>query len=562
MIKRLLTSVFLILGNYLTAQIPENGLIAYYPLNGTYNDASGNGYHLSATGSVPNPLYTVGRTGASDGSALSIPFRKLFHEYSSTEYNSFQNQSFTMGLWTRSDAFGGEITSVMSLGNEIFIRFWLNSGILRLQAGYLNHSGGSYTIIMSGQLNTVGTPWASGSWRFLSVTRDASTNTMTLRINNSVVATSSSASAPVVYSNSLDQLFLGSGGDLSFNGRIQDAFYYNRSLSDSEIASLVCNIPHPEVTVSASSICLGSSVSINTNATDPQNTHWYSSPFGVSSHLFSETEYITPSLTETTTYYIENEAANGCRSYPRVPAVINVNASPVNTTPSQNLSVCEGMGTSLTVSGTNVRWYDAENNGNIVSNGNLYTIPSLEADTVFYAESDESVLCGLSRTAIPIIVTNVDSTVSLNDFTLTSNQIGASYQWVDCNNGNTAISGETSQSFTALSSGNYAVEVTMNGCTKISDCVTVNFVGVETFVKDAWKIYPNPVAEELFVELNESTSIEIVDVFGKTVRNEQIKSGNNTIDVSSLTSGVYFIKSQTTSMNSDQNRMYLKFVKK
>lgn len=728
MIKKLLTSLFLILGNYLTAQIPEDGLIAYYPLNGIYNDASGNDYHLSATGPVPNPLYTVGRTGAVDGSALSIPFRKLFHEYSSTDYSAFQNQSFTMGIWTRNGTFDGELTSVMSLGNEIFIRFWLSSGILRLQAGYLNHTVGSYITIMSDQLNTFDTPWASGSWRFLSVTRDAATNTMTLRINNSVVATSTSVSDPVVYSNSLDRLYIGSGGDHSFNGRIQDAFYYNRSLSASEIAALVCNVPHPEVTVSAPSICSGSSATINTNGTNPQNTHWYSSSLGSSSHLFSDIEYITPNLTENTTYYIENEAANGCRSYPRVPATVNMSTSPVNTTSSQNLSVCKGTGTSLSVSGTNVVWYDAEMNGNVISNGNSYTIASLVTDTVFYAESDESVLCGLPRTAVavsvytfdvpqnttapanmitcsnavlsvsgtgtiqwfnspvtpivihtganyttpvlssdttyyvrqyqgscyseripitvtfgstpepvltspaenqtvcqgttttlsvsgigiyqwfnsptlptvihtgsnfttptlnnnvtyyvrqytqhsggdcyssrlavPIVVSTINTTVAASGSTLTSNQVGAAYQWIDCNNGNTIISGETAQSFTALSSGNYAVEVTINGCTKTSDCVAVNFVGIEASVKEDWSIYPNPATDKLFIELNQSVLIEIVDVFGKTVRNEHLKSGNNIIDVSSLTSGVYFIKSQTTSIDSEHSGTYLKFVKK
>ena len=45
------------------------------------------------------------------------------------------------------------------------------------------------------------------------------------------------------------------------------------------------------------------------------------------------------------------------------------------------------------------------------------------------------------------------------------------------NNENININGETNQSFTASSSGNYAVIVTANECSNMSDCVLINFTG-------------------------------------------------------------------------------------
>ena len=54
----------------------------------------------------------------------------------------------------------------------------------------------------------------------------------------------------------------------------------------------------------------------------------------------------------------------------------------------------------------------------------------------------------------------------------------ATYQCLDCDNSMSIIAGETNQSLTALSNGNYAVEVTANCCTDTSACVTITTVGI------------------------------------------------------------------------------------
>ena len=61
---------------------------------------------------------------------------------------------------------------------------------------------------------------------------------------------------------------------------------------------------------------------------------------------------------------------------------------------------------------------------------------------------------------------------------LSAEQNGATYQWLDCDNNYAVINGETNQSFTALSSGNYAVEITTTNCFGInvdsSTCMNVD----------------------------------------------------------------------------------------
>lgn len=77
------------------------------------------------------------------------------------------------------------------------------------------------------------------------------------------------------------------------------------------------------------------------------------------------------------------------------------------------------------------------------------------------------------------------NTVTIDENTLTIEGItSADYQWVDCDDSNAPISGATSQSFTPTVSGNYAVEISSDACTELSDCnficildLTVNISG-------------------------------------------------------------------------------------
>ena len=53
-----------------------------------------------------------------------------------------------------------------------------------------------------------------------------------------------------------------------------------------------------------------------------------------------------------------------------------------------------------------------------------------------------------------------DLGVTLTDITLSADLSGASYQWLDCNNGNAQIVGATSQTYAPTVNGNYSVEIT------------------------------------------------------------------------------------------------------
>jgi len=94
---------------------------------------------------------------------------------------------------------------------------------------------------------------------------------------------------------------------------------------------------------------------------------------------------------------------------------------------------------------------------------------------------------------LDLTIHTVDVSVTVTDPVITANETGAAYQWLDCNNNFAVLPGATSQVFTATANGVYAVEVTKDGCTDTSMCVTISTVGIrESDRSESISVYPNP----------------------------------------------------------------------
>lgn len=153
-----------------------------------------------------------------------------------------------------------------------------------------------------------------------------------------------------------------------------------------------------------------------------------------------------------------------------------------------------------------------------------------------------------------VIITPVDATTSVSGITITANTAGADgYQWVDCNNGNAPIVGETGQSFTPTANGSYAVEVTMGNCTETSNCETISTIGLDELNSLDVVIYPNPTRDLLNIDTDLAIrAIEIYDVTGKHVRTEM----SDSFSVQNLAPGTY-----TLSIETEQGAIKKRFVK-
>lgn len=169
--------------------------------------------------------------------------------------------------------------------------------------------------------------------------------------------------------------------------------------------------------------------------------------------------------------------------------------------------------------------------------GNTYTSDNNSATYVLtnYEGCDSTVTLDLT-------ITTVDPTISVSNETITANYTGGTYQWIDCNDNNTPISGAVNQSFTAQSSGNYAVIISDNNCSITSDCEEINFASTEEKMKNELLIYPNPNSGEFYIEINVASELEILDVTGKVIETTHLEVGKNKILIPNESNGLYLLK--------------------
>lgn len=154
-------------------------------------------------------------------------------------------------------------------------------------------------------------------------------------------------------------------------------------------------------------------------------------------------------------------------------------------------------------------------------NGNTYNLTGTYVDTLINSGGCDSIV------TLDLTIINVsDLTTSVSGITISSNNASATYQWLDCDNNNIVIAGETGQSFTATANGNYAVELTENGCVDTSACVAITTVGIlENTFGENLLIYPNPTSSDFSIDLGasfENAQVIITDVSGKLINSKSI----------------------------------------
>jgi hypothetical protein len=174
---------------------------------------------------------------------------------------------------------------------------------------------------------------------------------------------------------------------------------------------------------------------------------------------------------------------------------------------------------------------------NYVLNGITYTISgSYTQNLTNYLGCDSIINLNLT-------INSAETGVSINQNSIVSLATSALYQWIDCDNNN-LISSATSQTFTPISSGNFAVEVTQNGCTDTSSCVNFLITGVESMNSESFDlmVYPNPAESDILIKSSDDYNLQIFSIDGRLHNQTTIKTGNNYIDLTHLTVGIYILE--------------------
>ncbi|WP_053977173.1 LamG-like jellyroll fold domain-containing protein [Mangrovimonas xylaniphaga] len=155
-------------------------------------------------------------------------------------------------------------------------------------------------------------------------------------------------------------------------------------------------------------------------------------------------------------------------------------------------------------------------------------------------------LLSLEGTTLTAVQTNTETTPT---------ELVATYQWVDCDNGNAVIDGAIEQTFTPEVSGNYAVEITVDGCVTTSACmaVDVNALGVDENLMGTLKVFPNPTSGTLNVAMNgvyQTVEAQLVSITGKVVGQYQFNNTNGfELNTNNFNSGLYFLKLKADNMD-------------
>ncbi len=310
-----------------------------------------------------------------------------------------------------------------------------------------------------------------------------------------------------------------------------------------------CESPRTHITVSVNSIPLAptatTTYSYCVGATATQlsatgsNLLWYTVPSGGTGNSTAP----TPLTTTAGVYdYYVSQSSNSCES-PRTHITVTVNSIPSAPSATTTYSYCVGAtATQLSATGSNLLWYTVPSGG--TGNSTAPTPLTTTAGVYDYYVSQSSNSCESPRTHIVVNVNEIPATpfITVNLNVLHSNSITGN-QWY---NQNGIVNGATTQDYTPLVEGDYYVIVTQNGCSSApSNTINITFTGIyETKAGNIINIYPNPVSNELIIEISgnkEQINFEIYNSIGQVVYSGNLLE-KTTVKTDSFAAGVYIIK--------------------
>jgi hypothetical protein len=226
----------------MTAVVPDTAnLVAYYPLDGDYQDASGNNRHGTAVAPAEGPIFEPGVTGQAltltvAGQHVEITgYKGIVADRSDPDPNNPVQQPFTVACWVNTTtAAGALVTWGSSDGTPVggqYQSLRIEGGSLRAEHGNGNYRGA--------------TPVDDGEWHHVALSVAEGAN---LRVPQNQLFvdgqedTFRAGGSDNLYNITADaNVSIGqraSHGDQFYIGSIDEVRIYDRALSPAEIAGL------------------------------------------------------------------------------------------------------------------------------------------------------------------------------------------------------------------------------------------------------------------------------------------------------------------------------------
>jgi uncharacterized repeat protein (TIGR03803 family) len=182
-----------------------------------------------------------------------------------------------------------------------------------------------------------------------------------------------------------------------------------------------------------------------------------------------------------------------------------------------------------------------------------WTSTGVYSDTIPSAAGCDSVI------TIHLQIDHVDTSVIRDRTLLISNDENANHQWIDCDNGNLPIPGETYLTYTAQKNGHYAVIVSNGACVDTSGIYEILMTGINEPDEAEIKLYPNPTTGNFTIDLgqvNAEARVTISGYDGQVIQKKNffgLRRINLTLDAPA---GIYMI-----SITTDNEKVDFKMVK-
>jgi len=179
--------------------------------------------------------------------------------------------------------------------------------------------------------------------------------------------------------------------------------------------------------------------------------------------------------------------------------------------------------------------------GSVLFNNQTYTQTGDYTATFTNAQGCDSI------SILHLVVETINNTVSINPGNgqelLSSNTNGLSYQWMNCTSG-AILPGANGPSLLVAQNGTYAVISTnANGCSDTSNCVTINYIGLNEASSAPFSVFPNPVVSDITLQFAApfTGSVYITDMAGKRIYFKSVEGETTVSAILDAPQGVYLV---------------------
>lgn len=283
--------------------------------------------------------------------------------------------------------------------------------------------------------------------------------------------------------------------------------------------------------------------------------NWYNVPTG-GSILGTGTSFTTPSISVTTTYYVE--ANDGTCSSTRTAVIATANVTPIITSTTPNSSCDAGTVTlSATASSGSTVWYANASGGTALATTNSFTTPSISTTTTYYVEAVNGSCISIR---VPVIATvnaspSITSTTPASACTpgcatLVATASSGTIQWFTVASGGTVyFTGPNLTICNLPSTTTYYVQTTNGTCTSNRVPVVYTVTGaIPSLLSTTGGNNCGPGT----VTLNATADSGTLNWYNASTGGTLLGTGNNFTTPSISTTTIYYVEASNGTCSSNR----------